>query len=90
MNTENYRQQLLAFLLNAHSEASLEQRLEALLTPGELSEIEKRLQIVKLLQKGVGQRAIAKSLGVGIATVTRGSRELQAGKFQGLLSDDIS
>lgn len=56
--------------------------LEALLTPGELQNIATRLEIAHLLKSGMTQRDIAKQLGVGIATVTRGSRELKAGKFK--------
>lgn len=51
--------------------------LEDLLTPGEFEEIAKRLQIAKRLDKGEAQRKIADDLGVGIATVTRGSREMR-------------
>jgi len=55
--------------------------LEALLTPYEQEEVVHRLQIFSLLAQGVPQREVAKQLGVGIATVTRGSKALQAGKF---------
>ncbi|WP_235890094.1 Trp family transcriptional regulator [Maribrevibacterium harenarium] len=55
----------------------MEQKLHALLTPNELAEMQKRLQIFALLEDGVPQRDIAKQLGVGIATVTRGSRALK-------------
>ena len=61
----------------AKNDASLEGFLRAILTPSELSEIAKRLQIVKLLDAGVPQREVARRLDVGIATVTRGSRELR-------------
>ncbi len=47
-----------------------------LLTPQEYAEIVKRWQIVKLLAQGIPQRQIAQELGVSIATITRGSREL--------------
>jgi len=40
------------------------------------------LQIVRMLKKGVPQHQIAKELGIGIATVTRGSKELQKGNFK--------
>ena len=55
----------------------MEQIPRSLLTPSELSEISKRLQIFKLLEQGMPQRQIAEKLGVGIATVTRGSRALK-------------
>lgn len=84
MNTKSkhkerlYRQQLIQHLLAAPDEDSLEQALTDLLTPSEMSEISKRLQIFKLLREGMPQRQIAEELGVGIATVTRGSRALQS------------
>lgn len=56
--------------------------LEGILTPKELLEIPVRLQIVKKLKHGASQHEIVGDLGVGIATVTRGSRELQKGHFK--------
>ena len=53
--------------------------LQNILTPQELEEIAKRLQIFKMLMKGTPQRLIAQKLGVSIGTVSRGSRELQYG-----------
>ncbi|MGE5041651.1 MAG: YerC/YecD family TrpR-related protein [Candidatus Levyibacteriota bacterium] len=56
--------------------------LEGMLTPKELLELPTRLEIVKMLKSGVAQHTIAEELGVGIATVTRGSKELQKGRFK--------
>jgi len=56
--------------------------LEGILTPQELIEIPHRLAIIKMLKKGISQHEVAEKLGVGIATVTRGSKELQKGRFQ--------
>ncbi|MBI2463375.1 trp operon repressor [Candidatus Peregrinibacteria bacterium] len=53
--------------------------LQNILTPSELDEIATRLQIVRLLKKGVPQREVAKKLGVSIGTVSRGARELKYG-----------
>ncbi len=72
-----YQRELLDHLLRARSRDELEQLLSDLLTPSELAEISKRLQIFKLLEAGLPQRQIAEQLGVGIATVTRGSRALK-------------
>jgi len=55
--------------------------LEGILTPKELVDISQRLQIIKMLKNGDTQRSIAKKLEVGTATVTRGSKELQKGRF---------
>ena len=51
--------------------------LKDLLTPQEFEEIHHRWQIIKLLNKAVTQREIAKKLNVAIATITRGSRALK-------------
>ncbi len=56
--------------------------LEGILTPKELEEIPTRLQIVKMLKKGIPQHEIAEKLKVGIAAVTRGSKEIQKGNFK--------
>ena len=56
--------------------------LLGIFTPKELEEIPARLQIVKMLKKGIAQHKVAEKLGVGIATVTRGSKELQKGRFK--------
>ena len=53
--------------------------LKNILTPAELEEVSTRLQIVKLLKKGLPQREVAEKLSVSIGTVSRGSRELKYG-----------
>ncbi|MEL0635552.1 MULTISPECIES: Trp family transcriptional regulator [Marinomonas] len=68
---------LIQFLSEVDDAAALEKRLTVLLTPNEISEMARRLKIIALLDEGVPQRDIAKQLGVGIATVTRGSRALK-------------
>lgn len=68
---------LIEFLSEVDDVAELEKRLTVLLTPNEISEMVRRLNIIELLDQGVPQRDIAKQLGVGIATVTRGSRALK-------------
>ncbi|WP_338637076.1 Trp family transcriptional regulator [Spirobacillus cienkowskii] len=59
------------------SHEEYEEILKVFLTPAELDAIAQRLQIVNLIIKGVTQREISEKLGVGVATVTRGSRMLQ-------------
>ncbi len=76
------RKELLKTLFSIKSEKELENFLEGILTPKELEEIPMRLQIVKMLKKGIPQHAIAEKLGIGIATVTRGSKEIQKGRFK--------
>lgn len=73
-----YLAELVTYLRHQNSDTALREALLALLTPVELSEVSKRLQIFKMLDAGLPQRQIAESLGVGIATVTRGSRAMKA------------
>jgi TrpR family transcriptional regulator, trp operon repressor len=60
----------------------LDDFLLGILTPKEIEELNKRLDVIKMLKQGKPQREIAKKLNVGIATVTRGSKELQKGRFK--------
>lgn len=66
----------------ANSKEKLTNLLKGLLTPSETQELAERFRIVQLLKKGVGQHKIAEKLGIGVATVTRGSKEIQNGNFK--------
>lgn len=70
-----------AFLKNKSNEEMLD-FLKGILTPREIEKLLTRLQIVKLLKKGLPHQEIARRLKVGVATVTRGSRELRLGRFK--------
>ncbi|MBA4503746.1 Trp family transcriptional regulator [Marinobacterium marinum] len=83
MNT-TYLNELLDHLLGMQERDALETALRDLLTPAELTEVSNRLQILRMLEAGIPQREIAKQLGVGIATVTRGARALKIKQQQGL------
>jgi TrpR family trp operon transcriptional repressor len=72
-----YQQELIKLITNIKNLKLMSEFLEDILTPTEFKEIVIRWQIIKQLSKGVSQREIATKLGVGIATITRGSRELQ-------------
>ncbi|PJE75552.1 transcriptional regulator [Candidatus Uhrbacteria bacterium CG10_big_fil_rev_8_21_14_0_10_48_11] len=50
--------------------------LTDLLTPAEFDELSIRWQIIKMLANGSSHREITDELGVGLATVARGSRTL--------------
>ncbi len=63
------------------SQKEVEEFFVGILTPKEIAEIALRIQIVKQLKAGISQRDISSNLGVGIATITRGSKEIQAGRF---------
>lgn len=73
---------LIDQLLKIKTQEEMEDFLLGILTPKEREEIPMRLQIVKMLKGGIPQHEIAESLGVGVATVTRGSRELHKGRFK--------
>jgi TrpR family transcriptional regulator, trp operon repressor len=77
MTDDPYKTELIRHLLAIDSPDAMDTALESLLTPAEYQEISKRLQIFKLLNEGVAHRKIAELLGVGIATVSRGSRALR-------------
>jgi TrpR family trp operon transcriptional repressor len=51
-------------------------------TAKERRELAQRVEIVKKLLQGEPQQKIASDLGVGIGTVTRGSKELSDGRFK--------
>jgi TrpR family transcriptional regulator, trp operon repressor len=74
--------ELLESFLHARTKKELDALLHGLLTQKELEELPKRLEIFKLLKKGTAQHEIAEKVGVGVATVTRGSLELQRGNIQ--------
>lgn len=60
----------------------LEDFLLGVTTHKERDELTQRVEIVKRLIAGEPQHKIASDLGVGIATVTRGSKELSQGRFK--------
>ena len=68
---------LVQAVLKLKTEKEVFDFLSEILTPQELKQLPTRLEIIKMLEKGLPQREIAKKLGVGIATVTRGAKELQ-------------
>lgn len=76
---KDYTTELTDTIVSMKDRQTAKDFLKNILTPGELKEISKRLQIVKLLKKGMPQREIAKRLDVSIGTITRGSRELKYG-----------
>jgi len=77
-----YFKKLAKKLYLLKSEKEVQEFLYALFTPQEIEAIPRRLEIIKLLKQGVPQHEIAKKLGVGVATVTRGSKELKMNKFK--------
>lgn len=74
--------ELLDTLVDIKTKKEMHEFLKGILTEKELEEIPTRLTIVKLLKSGMPQHDIAKKLHIGVATVTRGAKELQKGRFQ--------
>lgn len=74
---DKYLNELAKTMLELKDRKDVLSFLSWILTPQEIEQLPVRLQIVKMLKKGTAQREIAKKLGVGIATVTRGAKELQ-------------
>ena len=81
MNDAKLRE-LAAILMAVDNSDEMIILLRGLFTEKELEDVTRRVQIVKLLKQGVAQHVIAKKLGVGVATVTRGSMEIQKGRFR--------
>ena len=68
----------LARLLHQAGDAGLVERfLREILTPSEAAGISSRWELVKRLDRGQSQRAIAADLGLSLCKITRGSRELK-------------
>lgn len=68
---------LSKLLLLAKNTEQMTSLLTVLLTPSEVGELQQRIQILDQLRNGLSQREVAQNVGVGIATVTRGARELK-------------
>lgn len=69
-------------IYSTQDKALLEDFLIGVTTEKERAELAQRVEIIKRLIAGEPQAKIASELGVGIATVTRGSKELSQGRFK--------
>lgn len=78
---KKYMSELVEAFLKMKNNDQMLNFLQGILSDREITDVVNRLQIIKLLKNGTRQRDIANTLNVGIATVTRGSRELRLGKF---------
>ena len=76
-----YYNSLVDAFTSLNTKKDVREFLDGILTPKERKELPVRLQIFKLLKKGIPQHEIATKLGVGVATVTRGSKEIAKGNF---------
>ncbi len=72
-------QQILDLIAHSTQSQQHEMLLTMLLTPDEREALVARVNIFRELLKGeLSQRQISQMLGVGIATITRGSNELKS------------
>ncbi len=76
MNREAYRE-LCSALARADDPELIEGFLECLLTKTELSEVSSRWALVRAIASGTTQREIARTMGLSLCKITRGSRELK-------------
>jgi len=77
-NSEQYKKELVEVIHGiAKDKDLLANFVKDILTPHEFENIGVRWQIVKRLAKGEHQGAIASDLHLGVATITRGSREMR-------------
>ncbi|MFO0703637.1 MAG: Trp family transcriptional regulator [Patescibacteria group bacterium] len=74
--------ELEKYVLKSRTPARVRDLLLSLLTEDEINEFGSRLMIIKRLRKGQSHQKIAKILKVGVATVTRGAKELKKGRFK--------
>ena len=73
-----YKKELVEVFSRIHGDKKLmDEFLLDVLTPVEFETLALRWQIVKKLNKGENHRTVAGDLGLGVSTVTRGSRELR-------------
>lgn len=73
---------VVTLICSIRDKQMLEDFLYGVTTDKERAEIAARIEIVKRLIDGQPQQKIAADLGVGVATVTRGSKELSQGRFK--------
>lgn len=72
------------FAYSIRDEALFEDFMMGITTDKERQELVRRVKVVQRLLDGQPQAKIASDLGVGVATVTRGSKELANGRFKAL------
>ena len=69
--------ELSVALANTSDPTLIKDFLRRLLTPAETADIAARWALVKALEQKIPQREIAKTLGLSLCKITRGSREMK-------------
>lgn len=75
---------LVKQFLKVKTKEEMKNLLSGLFTEAEQEEFARRLKIIELLKEGITQHVIAQKLEVGVATVSRGAREIKLGRFKNL------
>ncbi len=77
-NIDQYKREVIEVLAKISKDKQLlADFVRDILTPREFENVSVRWQIVKRLAKGEHHQSIAEDLHLGVATVTRGSREMR-------------
>jgi TrpR family trp operon transcriptional repressor len=71
------KEELIKLIASLNDAGEVERLLKELLTPAEFEDLARRWHLVRLLIKGASQREVSEEVGIGVATVTRGARELR-------------
>jgi TrpR family trp operon transcriptional repressor len=82
MANTDQKNNFINLLVSLSNKAQATEFLDSVFTPSEVGEFSTRLEIVKRLKNNQTQRQVANDLNVGIATVSRGAREVKNGKFK--------
>ena len=76
---------LTKLFLTTRGDVTMRNLVRGLFTDSELEMIHHRVEIVRLLKKGMAQQKIALRLRVGVATVTRLAKQEYEGRFKKLV-----
>ena len=76
-SAKRQKEELNKLIASLQDAAEVENLFNELLTPAESEDLARRWHLVRLLIKGASQREVSKEVGIGVATVTRGARELR-------------
>ncbi len=85
IQTDVAYQYLLNLLCDIDQQTHLSPLLDTIMTEKEQQELINRIKIFAYLQKGTPQREISSTLGVGIATVSRGAKAFRQYRIDELL-----
>lgn len=75
-----WKKEIWEVIAAAKTPGEARELLAALFTPAEIEELSRRWQIMKHLIQGKSQREVRDEVGVSIATVERGAREVKHGR----------